>query len=76
MEESKDSKRVTGVIEIDFDAINLSKDKIGVFEKAIDNWIGNDLDIVLYDMAEKSGFEIISMHPLRLDSLETTNYNA
>ena len=66
-----DLKRVTGAIEIDFDAKNFSDDKIGVFEKAINNLIDNDLDIILYDMAEKCGFEIVSMHPLRLDSLET-----
>jgi len=61
--------RVVGTIEIDFDANNFSEDKLKVFEKAIDVWTG-DLDIALYDMAEKCGFEITSLHPLRLDSLE------
>lgn len=62
--------KIYGTIVIDFDTDKpITEQQFKEFKRNITKAVENDWDMMLYDIAESSGFEADSIHPLILDEI-------
>lgn len=61
---------INGVIAIDFDTPeDVTEEQFKNFEKALKQMVDDKLEMMIYDLAEKCGFEADSVHPVMLNEI-------